>query len=262
MEKFCLKWNDFQANASRSFKFLRKENDFYDVTLVSDDQKHMSAHKLVLSACSEYFRNILKQSKQAIHPYLCLEGVSSSDLNNIMDYIYNGELQIYQDDLDRFLTVAQRFQLEGVIGNEKDEEKNQLNEKNEPITEKLGVQSNDHTSYNKLDWIENEHTVGNGNEQPLVSKSQDKPLTVISSDFSSTQELDQKLEEYFYRDQDGLFKCCQCGKECKKRGHILEHVEIHVDNLSFPCQLCDKTFRSRNTRKIHIWRHNKKCIDD
>ena len=117
----------------------------------------MSAHKIVLSACSEYFRNILKQGKQAIHPYLCLEGVSSSDLSNIMDYIYNGELQIYQDELDRFLAVAQRFQLEGVIGNEKDEETNQLNEKNEPITEKLGVQSNDHTSYNKLDWIENEH---------------------------------------------------------------------------------------------------------
>ena len=37
MEKFCLKWNDFQANVSKSFKFLRKENDFYDVTLVSDD---------------------------------------------------------------------------------------------------------------------------------------------------------------------------------------------------------------------------------
>ena len=32
MEKFCLKWNDFQANASRSFKFLRKENDFYDLS--------------------------------------------------------------------------------------------------------------------------------------------------------------------------------------------------------------------------------------
>ena len=266
MEKFCLKWNDFQTNVSKSFKFLRKENDFYDVTLVSDDQKQMSAHKLVLSACSEYFRNILKQSKQAIHPYLCLEGVSSSDLSNIMDYIYNGELQIYQDDLDRFLAVAQRFQLEGLIGNEKDEDKNQFNETNESISENFEVPSNNHTSYNigkkynKLDLIENEHTpTVVSNEKSLDSRSQDKPLTVISPDFSNTQELDQKLEEYFYRDQDGLFKCCQCGKECKSRGHILEHVEIHVDNLSFPCQLCDKTFRSRNARKIHIWRHNKKC---
>ena len=102
------------------------------------------------------------------------------------------------------------------------------------------------------------HTVVS-NEQSLDSRSQDKPLTVISPDFSNTQELDQKLEEYFYRDQDGLFKCCQCGKECMKRTHILEHVEIHVDNLSFPCQFefCDKTFRSRSTFRMHNHRVHK-----
>ena len=32
-----------------------------------------------------------------------------------MDYIYNGELKIYQDDIDRFLNVGQRLGLEGLI---------------------------------------------------------------------------------------------------------------------------------------------------
>ena len=41
-EKFCLKWNDFHTNVSKSFSRLRNENDFYDVTLVSDDQKQVS----------------------------------------------------------------------------------------------------------------------------------------------------------------------------------------------------------------------------
>jgi len=118
MDKFCLKWNDFQSNISNSFSKLRNEDEFYDVTLVSDDQKQISAHKVVLSASSEYFRTILKHNKHQ-HPLLCLEGIGSSELNNISDYVYNGEVNIYQDDLDRFLNIAERYKLEGLLGDNK-----------------------------------------------------------------------------------------------------------------------------------------------
>ena len=74
-EKFCLKWNDFQTNINNSFRKLRCADDFYDVTLVSDDQKQVSAHKVVLSTSSEYFKNILKSNKHS-HPLLCLNGVN------------------------------------------------------------------------------------------------------------------------------------------------------------------------------------------
>ena len=59
-QKFSFKWNDFQTNISRSFSKLRAQRDFYDVTLVSDDQQQIAAHKLVLSACSVYFEKILR----------------------------------------------------------------------------------------------------------------------------------------------------------------------------------------------------------
>ena len=117
-EKFCLKWNDFQSNTSNTFKKLRTSDHFYDVTLVSDDQQQLAAHKVVLSASSEYFKNILTSNKHS-HPMLCLNGVNTVDLKNMLDFIYNGEIQIYQDNLDNFLDVAQRFQLEGLLkGNE------------------------------------------------------------------------------------------------------------------------------------------------
>ena len=116
-EKFCLKWNDFHTNVSKSFSKLRNENDFYDVTLVSDDQKQLSAHKVVLSSCSDYFKNILKSNKH-LNPLLCLEGVSSSEMNNVLDYIYYGEVYIHQDEVDRFLNIAERLKLEGLISSE------------------------------------------------------------------------------------------------------------------------------------------------
>ena len=54
MEKFCLKWNDFYSNVSKAFGLFRNEDYLHDVTLVSDDHKQVSAHKLVLFPCSEY----------------------------------------------------------------------------------------------------------------------------------------------------------------------------------------------------------------
>ena len=99
MEKFCLKWNDFQSNASKSFRCLRKEEYFFDVTLVSDDEQHIAAHKLVLSASSEFFKNIFKKTSHS-NPLIFLNGFSSKYLQLIMDYIYEGEAQIFQTDID------------------------------------------------------------------------------------------------------------------------------------------------------------------
>ena len=120
-EKFNLKWNDFHTNVSKSFGLFRNESYLHDVTLVSDDFKQIPAHKLVLSACSEYFRNILKETKQH-QPLLCLDGVNSEDIRNVLDYVYDGEVRILQEDLDRFLNIAQKFKLEGLIGGEPDQE--------------------------------------------------------------------------------------------------------------------------------------------
>ena len=116
-EKFCLKWNDFQSVVSQSFSVLRQEADFYDVTLVSDDHTQISAHKLVLSASSDFFKSILKKNPHS-HPLLYLSGVDSTSLGFVLDYIYRGEVQIYQNQLDNFLDVAQKLKIEGLLSTE------------------------------------------------------------------------------------------------------------------------------------------------
>ena len=123
-EKFCLKWNKFSSNVSKSFGLFRTADYLHDVTLVIDDHKQIAAHKLVLSASSEYFRNIFKNyDVKHAHPLLCLDEVTSADLQNILDYMYNGQIQIYHDKLDRFLSLAQRFRLEGLLSNKAESDK-------------------------------------------------------------------------------------------------------------------------------------------
>ena len=63
-EKFCLKWNDFQDNVTKSFSKFRQESGLFDVTLVGSDQKQLSAHRLVLSACSDFFMTIFHSNTQ------------------------------------------------------------------------------------------------------------------------------------------------------------------------------------------------------
>ena len=90
---YSLKWNDFTSNVKDSFQNLRNEEDFFDITLVGDDYKHVTDHKLVLSSCSEYFKNVFSNNKKHFqsHAMICLEGLNHGDLNNILDYIYQGE---------------------------------------------------------------------------------------------------------------------------------------------------------------------------
>ena len=60
MNKLNLKWNNFELNAAKSISSLRKESDFLDVILVSDDENEVEAHKVVLSACSPFFKKLLR----------------------------------------------------------------------------------------------------------------------------------------------------------------------------------------------------------
>ena len=112
-DKFSLKWNDFEKNVSKSFSQLRQETGLFDVTLVSSDQQQVSAHRLVLSACSDFFKTIFHSNTHS-HPLLYLDCVNSREINLVLDYIYQGEVQIFQEHLDRFLEVAEKFKLDGL----------------------------------------------------------------------------------------------------------------------------------------------------
>ena len=61
-EKFCLRWNDFEANISSAFRDLKEEKDFSDVTLVCADQQ-VEAHKVILAASSPFFKKVLGKTQ-------------------------------------------------------------------------------------------------------------------------------------------------------------------------------------------------------
>merc|ERR1719494_1718589 len=114
-EKLCLQWNDFKENVNSAFGKLRGDKEFTDVTLVCEDGQQMEAHKVVLASSSPIFEKILQKSK---HPYplLYLKGFQSKDFASILDFLYFGEANVHQEDLDSFLTIAEETKLKGLTG--------------------------------------------------------------------------------------------------------------------------------------------------
>jgi len=81
-QHYALKWNDFQSSILSSFRHLRDEEDFVDVTLACDERS-FTAHKVVLSACSPYFRRLLK-ANPCEHPIVILRDVRCDDVENLL----------------------------------------------------------------------------------------------------------------------------------------------------------------------------------
>ena len=115
-EKLCLQWNDFQENIKSAFGNLREEKDFADVTLACEDGQQVEAHKVILAAFSPFFRRLLGRNKH-MHPLIYMRGVKSDDLLAIVDFLYCGEANIFQENLDSFLAMAEELQLKGLMGN-------------------------------------------------------------------------------------------------------------------------------------------------
>ena len=111
-EKFCLRWNDFESNISVAFQDIRDDKDFFDVTLACDDEQ-IQTHKLILSACSPFFRSILRRNPHQ-HPLLYLKGVKFIDLQSVLNFMYHGEVNVAQEELNSFLTVAEDLQVKGL----------------------------------------------------------------------------------------------------------------------------------------------------
>ena len=100
-EKFNLKWNDFESSISGSFRDIKDEGDFQDVTLACEEDQ-IGAHRVVLAACSPKLRSILSHlPHHHQHPLLYLRGIKYSDLKSLITFMYHGEVNIAQEELDR-----------------------------------------------------------------------------------------------------------------------------------------------------------------
>ncbi|XP_003396978.1 protein abrupt [Bombus terrestris] len=111
-EQFSLVWNSFPRNLSSGLYTLLTDEQLVDVTLAAEGQI-LRAHKLILSVCSTYFRELFK-GNSCKHPIVILKDVNYRDLSAMLHFMYQGEVNIKQEDIASFLKVAETLQIKGL----------------------------------------------------------------------------------------------------------------------------------------------------
>ena len=250
-EKLCLQWNDFQENIKSAFGNLRDDKDFKDVTLVCEDGQQVEAHKVILTSSSPFFQKLLGRNKHP-HPLIYLRGMKYDDLFAIADFLYHGEANVFQVNLDSFLSIAEELQLKGLMGKSAGERiedlevaKKYQNPQNlsafNPETKNLKTLFNKDTSSNKIVRAEEISAVA--------------IPTNLSGDLDQLEEMVksmmEKSENDYVNGHRKADRCKVCGKE-GKGSNIKDHIEAnHIEGIVLPCNLCEKTFRSRNALRKH-----------
>ena len=236
-EKFNLTWNDFQSNITKSFRSLREETSLFDVTLISSDNKPVAAHKVVLSACSEFFKTIF-QRNVSTNMSLYLNCATSKEISLVLDYIYQGEVQLYQEELNGFLDIAEKLKLDGLLSN---------GEKTEDSVHHGTKEENPHDTKRKN--INQQQS--DKNCSSVASKSDESVLATLNQSVQcSNAQVEEKFQELILK-EDKLFRCTVCNKTMPHRSNMKKHLETHLSGLSYLCPLCGKSFRSENAFLHH-----------
>ena len=252
-EKLCLQWNDFQENIKSAIGNLREDKDLQDVTLVSEDGQQVEAHKVILAASSPFFQNILRKNSHP-HPMIFMKGVKFEDLQAIVDFLYCGEANIFQENIDAFLAIAEELKLKGLTS-----KPDKIEENMNP--NKVGTSSK--PTFKTEKWISDQiqNNLASIEDQTTSELSQEGLMPVQSFVSSDVQELDAKVKSLMELSENRASNGRQpyVRKVCGKEGQwvaIRDHIESnHLEGVSLPCSMCEKTYRSRTTLR----RHNNSC---
>ena len=243
-EKCFLKWTDFQNNLATNLGQFRADTDFTDVTLACEDG-HIEAHKVILSASSPFFQNILRKNKHP-HPLIYMTGMRSEDLTAIVDFLYFGETNIDKSNLDMFLEIGKELKLKGLTDHS-DEQKHNI------IKQSMNIKETD--EYENLANVDCSSLDAKVESDVLEKLPSDKSYTSpeTPNDFSGeTLSLDEKITSLIVKGQKLVTSggkqrrahiCTVCGKEAKWN-IIRDHIEAnHLEGVTIPCSFCDQVFR-------------------
>ena len=114
MELLNLTWDVYSENSSNTIRNLYHDTAFTDITLLTEDDRQISAHKVVLASSSCFFRRILMKNFHQ-NPLIYLKGIKFSDLSSIMKFIYLGQTEINRNEVENFMRTGRDLEISGLL---------------------------------------------------------------------------------------------------------------------------------------------------
>ncbi|KAF7992950.1 hypothetical protein HCN44_005731 [Aphidius gifuensis] len=180
--QICLKWNSFLNNIQTSFESLWEDDGLVDVTLASDGQC-LTAHKVILSASSPFFKKVF-QTNPCQHPVIILQDVHFTELEALLSFIYKGEVNIEQKNLQALLKAAETLQIRGLSNDD------MINQNSYTQFDECNNQSSEQSSSQIIDEIPKKKKLKINDN----NKKHDKNKKRISRESTSSDKSDRDDE--------------------------------------------------------------------
>jgi len=289
--------NNFENNVKGILSELRRDRTFSDIQLVCDDDQGdvvvLPAHKVILAGSSPFFSNLLRGLS---HPQLALylKGVPQKQLTLLLDFMYNGEVDVMQDDLDLFLNAAIDLKVQGLTPASPEQASDDLTSTPDSIP--LTPPPIQITHDRQHPHSRSPPSTDRSSRPPFQSPISPSPVSDLLSPSSSTapdaetdpgvvvktepiepssSEMEERessrkpkdwsdLRMFITRlanDEKGdtVYSCNMCHQRSKWSSNLLRHVEVAHFNGAFKytCSYCDKEFENRSRLDSHTSRKHR-----
>ena len=226
-EPVSLAWNSFTMHLAATFQNMYNEKSFTDVTLVCDDQVQFDAHKIVLSSCSSVLRKILEDNPHP-NPLIYMRGIKHQELESLLQFMYIGNVVIFQDRIENFMEVANELKLGEFIHDS---------------SVKLPIETQ----------IEEEHIITNEYAGAGYDE-ESKHEKINSEEVESTEEDRIKSQPEGAEDKKTDPKNYQCD-ECVAAYTCIKTLTVHKkskhEGVRYSCTQCEHQYIARSDLKMH-----------
>ena len=271
-----MKYEKHLENLAGAFYRLRSDAHFCDVSIACEDQV-FEAHKLVLSASSLVFKQILKKHSHP-HPLIFLRGIRAVDMDALLQFVYCGEVKVRQDQLKSFKHAAEELMVQGLTADLKEGKSDvggtQQNYQGpetlltpeshhgpqKVLLERIRDEVMEEDCPSRPSFIEHFPPVtplGHFDKRKsLVTCKTEMKLNESCGEVKEWADLKKFVVTTKKRDDGKLrseHKCKLCGTAAKQKGHLLDHIEgAHFKKvLDNTCTICGKKLNTNSSLRCH-----------
>merc|ERR1712126_574246 len=237
-EKYNLNWHTYSDHLREMLHEMRKSYQLTDVTLVCDDKKQFKAHKIVLSACSSVFKDIIQDLPQS-SSVIYLRGIQSQEMESILEFIYLGVATFYQERMTEFLNVAKNLEVKEIS---KDVELGDDVAKESDISDnRIDTEIENETEIN-IDTASTKKTYTRKSKSAIsetchLSTRESVKFSCNLCDYQAKHQ--SNLTHHIQSKHDGVkFPCNECEYQATKQGSLMQHFQSKHNGVKFPCNLC------------------------
>ena len=266
-------WESYSGHLQDLLHDMWTSDDLTDVTLVCDENKEIRAHKVILSACSLFLNSLIKEISNITT--INLKGIKEKEIRKVLEFLYLGQVDIDQDDLQTFKIIAKKLEIDAIMKKfnlydnisvtdtqQKDDTSEGAGDSSVNDERKASAQADTKalrfkcnscgTKFLRRYEVEDHYHLIHENSEPNDSDS--KPVYSCGKcDYQSNSELKRRRH---YDSKHRQRKSC---KMCDFKGQKLnDHIKVVHEGRTYNCDKCDYFATHKHKLKSHVHkRHNR-----